>query len=1046
MNAPDPTYSKPKQLCHMSNHSGTIHTVRFSPDGRWLASGADDKNICIYHLDTNPPAHSVAFGTNEPPPVENWKTLRRLTGHDNDVQDLGWSYDSSILVSVGLDSKVVVWSGHTFEKLKILSNHQSHVKGITFDPANKYFATSSDDRTVKIYRFTSPPPNATAHDMINNFVLEQTISSPFGSSPLTTYFRRCSWSPDGHHIAAANSVNGPVSSVAIVNRGGWDSDIHLIGHEGPVEVCAFSSRLFSTQPLTPGDMDGSGYSTRPLVTVVACAGQDKALSVWNTSTSRPLLVLQEIGAKAISDLSWGPDGETLFATCLDGGIIAIKFEAGDLGWVAKIEENDKALQKFGAGRKGVGVIEDVSGLRLEERSKAGELRGAEGRMGALMGDPASEQPKVHKALTNGDNTPAPSNAVLNATNPTKEPASNGTPVAPQEPPAPPVDLDAAKLQQMKQRITITKEGRKRVTPLLVSSSGTGQSSLPQSQLVAASSKNAQHDAPQSVLDLSKPYDGLPRGGLAVMLLGNKRKAAALGEDEEEHHQKRLAAAENGGTIPIMINGLDGAEPAAAAVPSNGIVPTPEFIRPAIVNPTLAVSQVRLAVPKIRSHILRSLERGVLPQGKQANGTKALEESAKMAEDVIFEAQNPGPTPAQLRDPARITATKRGTTLWQDFLPRSVILVTGNKNFWAAACEDGSIYVWTPAGRRLLNALVLEAQPVIIECRGWWLLCVTAVGMCHVWNLKTLSSPHPPVSLAPVLDIAIHSLQAHATSAPGVTSAHLNSNGNIIVTLSNGDGYVYSPKMYVWQRLSEAWWAVGSQYWNSNDSSVSSLQSAAVGPSPKSDDDVGAALVSAGIIPHLERHTTNEVLLKGRAYNLQRLVKVLLSKEGFEGFESGVSISHLENRVAAAMTLGAKDEFRIYLYMYAKRLGAEGLKGKIEELLRSLMGGILIDKSAEEKTASDQGKGWMGTDDDICGWDRKELLNGVVLILGTQTQFRTVARSTDFLNRQISRNTANNHAICESAGNGGRRGRGLGYGFLIMIVAKAFWKTMHGLRI
>ena len=51
------------------------------------------------------------LGTNEAPPVENWRTIRRLIGHDNDVQDLGWSYDSSILVSVGLDSKVVVWSG-----------------------------------------------------------------------------------------------------------------------------------------------------------------------------------------------------------------------------------------------------------------------------------------------------------------------------------------------------------------------------------------------------------------------------------------------------------------------------------------------------------------------------------------------------------------------------------------------------------------------------------------------------------------------------------------------------------------------------------------------------------------------------------------------------------------------------------------------------------------------------------------------------------------------------------------------------------------------
>lgn len=868
--------------------------------------------------------------------------MKRLIGHDNDVQDLGWAYDSSILVSVGLDSKIVVWSGHTFEKLKTLSVHQSHVKGITFDPANKYFATASDDRTIKLFRFTSPLPNATSYDSINNFVLEHTIVSPFTSSPLTTYFRRCSWSPDGNHIAAANAVNGPVSSVAIINRGGWDSDINLIGHEGPTEVCTFSPRLFSKQEISAETTDNSGYSTQALVTVIACAGQDKTLSIWNTSSSRPLVVLQDLAGKSISDLAWTPDGLTIFATSLDGSIIALEFERGELGFIAPWSENDKALQKFGVGRRGVGVVEDVAGLRLEEKSKAGELQRTEGRMGALMGDVGSIPVPVLNGNGPGTGTSTPMVGVTSTA-----PITNGRSAqdSPAPAPAPAVDPNAAKLEAMKSRVTITKDGKKRVAPLLVSSSGTGLSSLPQSQLMAANSNSAQNDAPQTILDLSKPYDGLPRGGLAAMLLGNKRKAIVIdGEEEEEQPNKRPTL--GSGPVSIMVNGINGVEPASAVPPVTGLVPTPEFLRPAVINPALSISQVRLAVPKVRTHILRSLDRGTLPPSKSSgtNGTNGVEESAKATDDIILEAQNPLTVIGQIRDPSRISASKRGATVWHDYLPRAVILVTGNKNFWAAACEDGSIYSWSPAGRRLINALVLEAQPVILECRGWWLLCITAVGMCYVWNLKDLSSPHPPISLAPILEIAMHSLGVHTTSAPGVTSAHLNSTGHIIVTLSNGDGYLYSPKMYVWQRLSEAWWAVGSQYWNSNDSSISSLQSTGVGPDTERDGEVNSSNVSAGIIPHLERHTTNEVLLKGRAYTLQRLVKTLLSKEGFEGFESGVSIAHLENRVAAAMQLDAKEEFRIYLFMYAKRLGAEGLKAKVEELLRSIMGGILHEEN------------------------------------------------------------------------------------------------------
>ncbi|KAJ9132474.1 Protein HIR [Pleurostoma richardsiae] len=976
----DRTYTKPRQLCHMSHHLGTIHSVRFSPNGRYLASGADDKIICIYQLDSSPPSHAASFGTNEPPPVENWKTYKRLVGHDNDVQDLAWSYDNSILVSVGLDSKVVVWSGHTFEKLKTLSAHQSHVKGITFDPANKFFATASDDRTIKIFRFTSPAPNATQHDMVNNFVLETTISAPFKSSPLTTYFRRCSWSPDGNHIAAANAVNGPVSSVAIIERSSWDSEINLIGHEGPTEVCMFSPRLFYTKkPVENGAANGQGSGA--LVTVIASAGQDKTLSIWNTNTSRPLVILQDLASKSISDLAWTPDGQTLFASSLDGSIVTVKFDVGELGWVATAEENDKALQKYGASRKGMGIAEDVDGLRLEEHSKAGELRGAESRMGALMGD-FQPAPKESTPSTNGVKPAAKSGDVNGDGEKSKDKEQEKEKSAEEEN----ADKTAERINLLKSRVTITKDGKKRVAPLLVSSSGTGQSSLPQTQLVGANAtKAAQNDAPQTILDLTKPYEGLPRGGLAAMLLGNKRKVIGDGEEEDDHAAKRPAT----GPTPIVVNGVEGVEPATLQAPAHGLTPTPEFLRPAVLGPSIAISQVRLAVPKVRSHILRPLERGVL------QGETTLEDASKVPENIILEARNP----AQIKDPSHITATKRGVLMWQDFLPKAVILVTGSKHLWAAACEDGSLYVWTPAGRRLLNAVVLESQPVILECRDHWLLCVTAVGLAHVFNVKTLSSPHPPVSLGPILELAVHSLHAHsATPGPGVTSAHLNSTGHIVVTLSNGDGYYYAREMYTWQRLSEAWWAVGSQYWNSNDSSVSALQTTAVGPvtaaaAPDKKDE-GGANVSAGIIPFLERHTTNEFLLKGRAYTLQRLVKALLARDGFEDFESSVSIAHLENRIAGALALGARDEFRLYLFMYAKRLGAEGLRGKVEELLNTLMGGVLQEKGKArpggEEGGEGEGRGWYGKGSELCGWDRRELLKGVVMILG---KFRDLQRLT-----------------------------------------------------
>lgn len=884
--------------------------------------------------------------------MENWRLFRRLIGHENDVQDIGWSHDGTILVSVGLDSKVVVWSGFTFEKLKTITTHSSHVKGITFDPANKYFATASDDRTIRIFRFSSPSQNTTATDCVSNFILEATITAPFVSSPLTTYFRRCSWGPDGAHIAAANAVNGPVSAIAIIERGTWGGETTLIGHEAPVEVCAFSPRLYSQlkpgQSLPPGAHDQH-------TTVIACGGADKSLSIWTTSSPRPLVVAADVVNKSITDIAWSPAGDALFVSSADGTILVVGFEVGELGYAKDIAENDRSLSKFGTSRKGMGFPETTDALLLEQLSKAGEQKEVEGRMGALMGD-ASQH------ATNG--------TTMIVSEVHDSPAVNGVNSGP--------DRDQEKLEKLKNRVEITKDGKKRIKPLLISSSAGGESSLPQTRLVNASAAatNTSEHVPRSVLDLSKPFDGLPKGGIQTLLLGTKRKIAEVEGEEEGYSQKVIDAASQNGRIPLVEHAADGLVPAQIRPPRTGQEPTPEWIRPAVLNPSLTTSQVRLSVPRIRTHVVAAYDHS-------GNPTDVGSEALRQRAEYVFEARNPPAASltgrAQDREPCRITLLRKSTPMWQDFLPRNVLLVTGNETFWAAADETGSIFIWTPSGRRLNSAIVMEAQPVVLECYDSWLLCINAVGMCYIWNVKTMSSPHPPVSVAPALDAAIYSLAAYPTGAPAITAARLNSEGRIIITLSNGEGYAYAPQMYCWQRITEVWWAVGSQYWNTTDSGVVDVMS-----SKKSGEET--VNPAAGVIPWMERRTTMETLLRGRAYFLQRLIKVLLSREGFESFESSVSIAHLENRIASALMLGSKEEFKLYLLMYAKRLGAEGLRLKAEELLRTLIGGIVEEddpssKSIAAKKNAIEGRNWEDESGLICGWERKELLKDIVMLLG-----------------------------------------------------------------
>ena len=169
-----------------------------------------------------------------------------------------------------------------------------------------------------------------------------------------------------------------------------------------------------------------------------------------------------------------------------------------------------------------------------------------------------------------------------------------------------------------------------------------------------------------------------------MVIGNKRKHTETGEDDVE------------GAPSTQANGAPKETP--------GI---PSVLRPAVVSPASAVSQVRLGVPRVMSHF------DYVP-GENTG--------------LLLEARNG----AGQANPSRITLSKGKSIVWVDYTPRAILLMTGNDIGYAAACEDGSVIMWTKMGRRLLPPIILEAQPCFLESQGNFILCITSVGMLHIW--------------------------------------------------------------------------------------------------------------------------------------------------------------------------------------------------------------------------------------------------------------------------------------------------------------------------
>jgi protein HIRA/HIR1 len=336
-------------ICTLSAHTGSsVLAVRFSTTGKYLASAGDDAVVCVYA----PSSSSV--GGNLSDNVEHWQRVKLCRGHTLDAVGLAWAPDDSHLVSCSLDSDapIIVWKLTDLESherrtqsnvlcnpYKILGKdvHSSTVKGVTFDPAGTYLASSGDDPAVCIWR---------AHD---DWGLEKRIDSDSGifrkwkeddvqELSGQTLFRRLSWSTDGSYICSTNSSVKNKHVASTISREGWSVSsatstasgaAHLVGHKQPVVVSRHCPYLLDARKVEENGNRDENDDEPEYATLIALGDKRGFLSVWSTRKSRPLFKIQCSESRCtVTDLTWGLVGDNnmvLLVSLLDGNVVALRF-------------------------------------------------------------------------------------------------------------------------------------------------------------------------------------------------------------------------------------------------------------------------------------------------------------------------------------------------------------------------------------------------------------------------------------------------------------------------------------------------------------------------------------------------------------------------------------------------------------------------------------------------------------------------------------------------------------------------------------------------
>ncbi|MER6161594.1 serine/threonine-protein kinase, partial [Streptomyces sp. NPDC001868] len=117
----------------LSGHANGVYEVKYSPDGKTLATDGDEGTVWLW----------------DPATGRHRSTLRV---HDGSVNDVEFSPDGKTLATAGEDGTVRLWDPATGRARAVaVFDHGSPVFAVAFSPDGKTLATAGEDGTVRLW-------------------------------------------------------------------------------------------------------------------------------------------------------------------------------------------------------------------------------------------------------------------------------------------------------------------------------------------------------------------------------------------------------------------------------------------------------------------------------------------------------------------------------------------------------------------------------------------------------------------------------------------------------------------------------------------------------------------------------------------------------------------------------------------------------------------------------------------------------------------------------------------------------------------------------
>ena len=201
----------------LNKHSGGVTALAFSPDGKTLVTGSDDKTLLIWNTSSWECSKPLTGHTNSVNSISflssgsrfysggdyfvrswnlkgdaldehrgpttfiwsvaikadssqwvagsfernirlfDYKTgkLSTIPGHKKSVLAVAYSPDGKLMASGSLDENILIWNAETYKVTDTLKGHGGNIFCVTFSPDGKFLASASNDNTVRLWESAS---------------------------------------------------------------------------------------------------------------------------------------------------------------------------------------------------------------------------------------------------------------------------------------------------------------------------------------------------------------------------------------------------------------------------------------------------------------------------------------------------------------------------------------------------------------------------------------------------------------------------------------------------------------------------------------------------------------------------------------------------------------------------------------------------------------------------------------------------------------------------------------------------------------------------